>query len=150
MIKTGVRVVSALLIAVCAILGLYTVRFYSVSNSDVGIKVVCLLYEYNTVEDIDKRMDQLHKLCTEQVYDQLSVQNEEHFEAAYSRRSRNYPTGVKVVFDRPGLVVYALDNAVVYPADLWCFEYKIKDGLFSEVREYKLAGWREDDGGGLF
>lgn len=149
MIKKFVRATAILLIAVCATLGFYTVRFYSISNSDIGIRLVCLLYEYDSIEDIEGRMDQLRNLTSPDVYSQLNITNDAHYTAAYGRTG-SYPTGVKIVFDRPGLIVYALDNAKAYPSDLWCFEYKIEDGVFTEVREYKLVGWRTDSEGGLF
>lgn len=149
MIKTVVRTVSCVIIVVCAILGAYTVAFYSTDNDDLGIRMVCLLYEYDSTDEIAGRDETIASLCTPEVYNQLSPDNSEHFEATYGRIG-NYETQVKIVFTRPGLIVYALDSAVTYPTDLWVFEYRIKDGLFSSVQEYKLVGTRTDSGGGLF
>lgn len=145
-----IRIACIVVITLSAILGLYTVKFYSTDNSDLGIRMVCLLYEYDNIEEISQRRGRIKSLCSKDAYEQISISNPEHYANAYSLRTQNYQSIVRVVFDRPGLVVYALDNAVVYPTDLWCFEYKIKNGLFTDIREYKLAGWREDSGGGLF
>ncbi len=147
--KQFIRIVSIVIIVLCIFIGAYTVYFYSTDNSDLGVRMVCLLYEYEDFNELDARQEQIESLCTQDVFEQLSLNNSDHFKGTYGR-TQNFPTSVKVVFLRPGLVVYALDNYLVYPSDLWCFEYTITGGKFSEVREYKLVGKVTDDKGGLF
>lgn len=148
MVKHVIRAVSIVVILVCTFVGVYMVSFHNGGPSKAGVEFLRLLYEYDNYSEIETRQSWIKALCTEDVYDEVCLYNESHWQGTYQRTSP-LPAKVRVVLTRPGLIIYALDNAYVYPTELWCFEYKISKGLFSEVREYKLANLRTDKGGGL-
>lgn len=148
MVKHVVRAVSVVIILVCTFVGAYMMSFYNGDTSKAGVEFLRLLYEYNSFSEIEERQGWIKSLCTPEVYEELSVDNDSHWQGTY-RRTSPLPTKVRVVLTRPGLIIYALDNAYIYPTELWCFEYEITKGLFSEVREYKLANLRTDEKGGL-
>lgn len=136
---------------VSIILGYISVNTFQSSTAvdDIGISMVRLLYEYESITDVYAREDQIKSLCSPEVWETINFDNTAHFAGTWDR-TRNIPTVVRVVFTRPGLVVYALENDFVVPKDLWCFEYRIENGVFSEVREYQLVSMRRDKEGGLF
>lgn len=149
--KVFLRCFAALIMVVSIILGYISVNTFQSSTAvdDIGISMVRLLYEYESITDVYAREDQIKSLCSPEVWETINFDNTAHFAGTWDR-TRNIPTVVRVVFTRPGLVVYALENDFVVPKDLWCFEYRIENGVFSEVREYQLVSMRRDKEGGLF
>ena len=150
MTKWILRGVSILVIVVCIVWGSFMVITYSdKEDSDAGVAMVRLLYEYDQIQDVYDRQDQIRSQCSPEVWSELSSANDAHWNGTYER-TQNAETKVRIVMTRPGLVIYALENEFVYPAYLWCFEYEVDHGLFTSVREYKLVGMRESKDGGFF
>lgn len=149
--KVFLRCFAAFIMVISIILGYISVNTFQSSTAidDIGISMVRLLYEYESITDVYNREGQIKSLCSPDVWETINFDNTAHFAGTWDR-TRNIPTVVRVVFTRPGLVVYALENDFVVPRDLWCFEYRIENGVFSEVREYQLASMRRDKEGGLF
>ncbi len=147
--KWVVRGGCATVIVVCIVVGFFNVNFYGKHDEETGIALLRLLYEYESIDQVYERTDKIRNICSEDVWSLISPDNEEHFSATWGRIG-NFPTKVRVVSTRPGIIVYALDNEFIQPKDLWCFEYRIEHGVFSDVREYKMAALRENKEGGLF
>lgn len=148
LVKYILRGLSLAIILVCAIWGFYLVTSFEGSNEAVGIAMLRMLYEYGEIQDVYDREKQIQSQCSESVWDWISFWNDEHWSGTWSR-TRNLPSKVRVVFTRPGLIIYALENDFVYPTYLWCFEYKLERGVFTEIREYQLVGNRRSEDGGL-
>ena len=142
--KWTIRGLSIAIIVVCAVWGFYLVGMYQGVSDDSGVAMLRLLYEYDNIQDIYDRSDEIRARCSEDVWSTLSPDNEAHWKGTWER-TKNAPTKVRVVMERPGLIIYALDNEFVYPSYLWCFEYTIERGVFTDVREYKLVGSRSSN-----
>lgn len=148
MMRNIIRGVCVIVIVICTLLGSYMVFMHQDENTLFGIQMVMLLYDYDKYEEVQGRQEQIVALCSPTAFDALGCHNEERWPEIYGRIG-NYPCRVRIVFTRPGLVIYSLDTAQIYSADLWCFTYEIQGGQFTNVREYKLAGTWSDSKGGL-
>lgn len=149
MIKRAAQIICVVCIAFSAFLGFYMTSFMGRGSEDVGVEMVRLLYEYESLDELYGRLDAIERMCTEEACAILTPDNAEHFEGAWERTG-NLPTRVRIVWARPGMVVYALETEAQRQADLWCFSYELHKGLFDNVREYKLSATRRDAKGGLF
>lgn len=147
--KEFLRVLSAVVIVLCCITGYALINFYDSGNEEAGVALLQLMYDYQSIEEVFDREETLKALCTEEVYTQLSSNSKERLESAWGRTA-NIPTRVRVLFVRPGFIVYALENELVSKYDLWCINYEIDHGLFSEVREYELVSVLDGGRGGFF
>lgn len=148
-VKWFLRGACILIIVTCSVLGFYLVTDYQHSAEDVGVMMVRLLYEYDEISDVYSRSDSVRKLCTEDIWDELSPNNQAHFEGTWGRTG-NAPVKVRIVWSRPGVVVYALESSMSKTVELHSFVYELDGGLFSYVREYSLVSVKKDAGGGLF
>lgn len=148
-IERTVVAVCIVLIVATVLRGVYLVNHYTGGNDNVGVAMVRELYEYDTITDVYAREATLKSKCTREVWEQISWDNEAHWDGTWNR-TKNAPTKVRVVLSRPGLVVYALENDWVPRSSLWCFEYEVEHGLFTQIREYKLISIKESKDGGFF
>lgn len=148
MMRNIIRGVCIVVIVVCTLLGSYMVFMHQDEDTLFGVQMVMLLYDYDKYEEVQGRQERIAALCSQEAFDLLGCHNEQHWSASY-RRIGNYPCRVRIVFTRPGLVIYSLDTAQIYSTDLWCFTYELQGGQFTNVREYNLAGTWSDSKGGL-
>lgn len=147
--KWVIRGLSLTLIVICAVWGFYLVQMYHETYDDRGVAFLRMLYEYESIEDIYSRSKEIQSRCSDDVWEELDPSNEAHWKGTWER-TKNAPTKVRVVMERPGMIIYALDNEFVYPQYLWCFEYTIERGVFTSVREYQIVGKKSSEDGGFF
>ena len=149
MTKWLIRVAAIGIILISTVRGLYLVNTYSGGNESIGVAMLRLMYEYDSIEDVYDREDEIRSRCTDEVWKQINFDNQGHWDGAWER-TKNAPTRIRVLRTYPGLIVYAIESEFVHPAYLWCFEYTLDHGKFSSIREYQIVGLRESTDGGFF
>lgn len=135
-----VRGICFAIIILCAITGFLFVHTYNEAEIDVGVNLLRELYEYDRLQELYTREKSIRSKCTEEVWSQIGFNiNEKHYDKTWGK-TRDTTTKVRVVWTKPGIVIYYLENPYTFPEDLKCFEYTYSNGKFISVRETNLVG----------
>lgn len=101
----------------------------------IGIKAVNLLYSFNDIYELDKNMSELNKICTEKVYNELTIDNENRTLNTYLKFKED-SVKVKVIKSRSNYVLYRLKTDAISKDRLFVFIYDVNNkGKISYVRE---------------
>lgn len=101
-----------------------------------GYQLVKCLYEFEDVSELDSERDgQLKELVTDNVYDELTFDNEGRMLRTYLKL-KSEPVKVNIVRDANGLVLYRLETEKISMDRLFALVYETNsDGRISYVRE---------------
>ena len=101
----------------------------------LGEEAVKLLYDFGTVEQLDYQMNDLKKITTDAVFNQLTIDNEERTLNTYLK-FKNKAVTVKVVKSTSDYVLYRLETENISEDRLFAFFFDVDDsGKISYVRE---------------
>ena len=122
-------------------IGLYSLRDLAMKEEQAmgetpGYKLVKCLYEFENVSDLNSERDnQLKELVTDNVYDELTFDNEGRMLRTYLKLKSD-PVKVIIVRDVEGLVLYRLETEKINTDRLFALVYETdKIGKISYVRE---------------
>lgn len=106
-------------------------------NRSVGVLVVNTLYSYTSPQELDHNMVDLKKLCSEPVYNQLTIDNEERTLNTYLK-FKGEPVAVHIIKEQEGVIIYNLETRYISAERQFAFVYKTNRGKISEVTEYEV------------
>ncbi len=133
----GAFILFAVAFAVIVPISIYA-RVQSVAEDRVaalGEEAVKLLYDFGTVEQLDYQMNDLKKITTDAVFNQLTIDNEERTLNTYLK-FKNKAVTVKVVKSTSDYVLYRLETENISEDRLFAFFFDVDDsGKISYVRE---------------
>ena len=133
----GAFILFAVAFAVIVPISIYA-RVQSVAEDRVaalGEEAVKLLYDFGTVEQLDYQMNDLKKITTDAVFNQLAIDNEERTLNTYLK-FKNKAVTVKVVKSTSDYVLYRLETENISEDRLFAFFFDVDDsGKISYVRE---------------
>lgn len=133
----GAFILFAVAFAVIVPISIYA-RVQSVAEGRVaalGEEAVKLLYDFGTVEQLDYQMNDLKKITTDAVFNQLTIDNEERTLNTYLK-FKNKAVTVKVVKSTSDYVLYRLETENISEDRLFAFFFDVDDsGKISYVRE---------------
>lgn len=106
------------------------------SETTKGYELVKCLYEFEDVSELDEsRKETLKNLVTDNVYDELTFDNEGRMLNTYLRLKGD-PVTVEIVRDKEGVVLYRLHTDKISDDRLFELVYDLDDkGKISYVRE---------------
>lgn len=135
------------IIVFCAVFGFIAVQSRS-AKENLGVLAVKLMYEFDTIEDLNPQYERLHQVVSESAWEHLNINNDLRTINTYFK-FRNRPSKVQIVYYRDGLLLYNLITDAVPHQTLWAFQYDIVDGKIDNVREYRLVSLYNGKEGGL-
>lgn len=107
-------------------------------KSELGKNVVKMLYEFRSVDSLEFQMSALKNVTTEDVYNQLTVDNEERLLNTYLKFNEE---ASKVVVEKAtdSYVIYSLDCKTIDSTRKFIFMFSVNDdGKICWVRECEL------------
>lgn len=106
------------------------------SNSETkGCQLVKCLYEFENISELDETRDeQLKSLVTDNVYDELTFDNEGRMLSTYLKLKSD-PVKVVIVKDTEDVVLYRLETEKISSDRLFALVYEVNDNKISYVRE---------------
>lgn len=115
------------------------------SKQDIGLEVLNCLYTFDTSQMLNDNMQTLHSLCTNEVYNQLTIDNEERLLSTYLKFN-SCECRVKVITKSNGMILYNLVCDAINPNRLFLFCYSINDkNKICSVREAECLDFISDD-----
>ena len=136
-VKTIVKsIIPIVLIAIVTFMAvLYSRRMTDDKKAAIGEEAVKLLYDYGTIEQLDYQMSGLKEITTEEVFNQLTIDNEQRTLNTYLKFKQDSVT-VEIVKSTNQYVMYHLHTNNVSEERLFVFFFNVNDnGLIDNVRE---------------
>ena len=138
------KVITYLCIMISMLIVVYMGIRYYLHNSNIktddtntaGYQLVKCLYEFENVSELDSERDkQLKELVTDNVYDELTFDNEGRMLRTYLKL-KSEPVKVNIVRDTDGLILYRLETENISADRLFALVYETNsDERISYVRE---------------
>lgn len=142
-----VKTVAAVLfggVAVCALVYLVKLSTISDAKSALGEKAVHCLYSFGTLEQLDSQMSVLKSITTEDVFNQLTIDNEERALSTYLK-FKGCAVSANIVKSTSSYVMYTLNSAYVSPDRHFIFMFDVDNaGRISFVREVESIDFIEN------
>lgn len=105
------------------------------TKKDLGIQCVKALYEFSSGVELDKNMEIVKTICTDVVYSDLTIDNEERTLTTYLK-FENKPVKVNIVKSTGDYIYYTLDTETIDESRLFIFNFNVnEDGLIDWVKE---------------
>ncbi|MGL4950168.1 MAG: hypothetical protein ACRC5M_07270 [Anaeroplasmataceae bacterium] len=110
-----------------------------------GAKVVKLLYNFDTIEQLAVQDYDLEKLTTESAYKYLTVTNSDRALNTYLKFNKK-PTEVQILREgyssKGGYVLYTLNTTALSAGRKFLFMYDLEDGLVTNPREMECIDFK--------
>lgn len=134
LLLTGV--VMSVFIAIVALIVHYNrSKITDEMKEQLGIKCVKTLYEFSSGTELDQNMSVLKELCTDAVYSDLTIDNEERTLTTYLK-FENKPVKVNIVRSTADYVYYSLDTDAIDADRLFIFNFNVnKYGQIDWIKE---------------
>lgn len=121
-LKIGAIIASVLVVSVlCA---LPFLRQRRLNAKDVGLRALYAMYDFDTLEQLDRQMATLAECTTEEVYTQLTIDCENKTLETYLK-FKNEATSVIVLECTDDYIKYSLKNKFVSEDRQFIFMYKV-------------------------
>lgn len=115
-----------------------------VSAHVVGVQAVGYLYNFSNLEELDRNMEKLRKITTEEVYEQLTIDNTNRALSTYLK-FKGKPSYVTIDDQTNSYVSYHLKTAEVASSRKFIFMYNVNSsGLIDKVREVEAIDFISD------
>lgn len=131
---TGVCCLAAL-VTFC-LLTIYRNVVLEQKTAELGETAVKLLYDFGSAEQLDYQMIGLKEITSDEVFNQLTIDNEERTLNTYLK-FKNKPVSVNIIKSTSDYVLYSLDTECISEERLFVFFYKLNASgdKIVEVRE---------------
>lgn len=139
--KAWIRILVVAVIAASVLIGLiaYSRHLTDKKIAELGENAVKLLYDYGTVEQLDFQMSGLKEITTEEVFNQLTIDNEERTLNTYLKFKQDAVT-VNVIRSTDKYVMYHLQTNNVSANRIFVFFFTVNDkGLIDWVQEVEAV-----------
>lgn len=131
------------IMAVVLIAAALMLRNFSINSKGLGEELVRLLYEFDTVKDARDNSEIVKRIVTSEVYDQLTVDNEERYLTTYLK-FRNNPCRVVIIRSTKDYVLYSLNTESVDSRRIFALFYSVNsNGTIDYVREVECIDFVE-------
>lgn len=120
------------LIAIVVIVGM--IHNNKADSKVLGERAVMLLYDFGTVEQLNKQMTELKAITTDDVFNQLSIDNSGRTLNTYLK-FKNKPVTVNIIKSTSTYVLYSLETESISPERLFLFLFSVRGGKIDGVRE---------------
>lgn len=114
-------------------------------KKDLGVQAVNLMYNFNSLQELDANMQKLEDLTTSSVYRNLDINYATRVIDAYYKFKAS-PSKVIIINNTPNAVCYSLENEYIDISRTFLFRYEITDGKISKVNEYEIYRGIDDYG----
>lgn len=105
------------------------------NKSALGEQLVKALYDYDSVYELDAQMTIVKSICSEAVYNDLTIDNEQRTLTTYLKFKQD-PVHVIIHNSEYGYVLYSLQTDSVSEDRLFCLYYRIgAEGKIDWVKE---------------
>lgn len=128
----AISLLSLSLIAIVGIVGIIHVN--KVDSKTLGEQAVMLLYDFGTAEQLNKQMTELKAITTDDVFNQLSIDNSGRTLNTYLK-FKNKPVTVNIIKSTSTYVLYSLETESISPERLFLFLFSVRGEKIDEVRE---------------
>lgn len=163
MSRRVLRVIPIFIIVLAvSVLGfMYTIKLLKSDKDSIGVQAVKLLYDFESLDQLNQQMQSLEDICTPDVYTQLSATNQEKALNVYlkfklSEAVKNskmedtyYNPSVRILEEITssdgGYVLYTIDTPALSEGRLFIFSYKLdKHDKLSSVHEMEGIDFYRD------
>lgn len=104
-------------------------------KAKIGENAVLALYNFGTVEQLNQQMKDLKSICSEGVFNQLTIDNEDRTLNTYLK-FKNKATEVNIIKSTESYVLYTLNNDYISADRKFVFLFEInQNGVIDWVRE---------------
>ena len=115
-------------------------------KSDIGCRVVRLMYSFDSPAELVEGQVTLQELLTPSEFERLCIDDRLRAVNAYYKFGYS-ASRVEIVDFADGWVMYRLVNDNIDHYQLWLFMYDLnEDGLLCNIKEYKLLSMRSGGG----
>ena len=109
---------------------LLSLKFEIFTQGSLGIDAVNYLYNFKTIDDLDKNDKKLKDITTESAYESLTVTNSDKALNTYLKFKDN-AVSVEILSSGPGKVVYTLHSDSLSDGRKFIFLYEVN--LFGKI-----------------
>lgn len=103
-------------------------------NKVDATRVVGLMYSYQNLNELERNMEELEGLVSEEVYNQLSIDNTQRTLSTYLKFKQD-AVDVVIQEEGDGFVLFSLDSPHVTSSRLFVFLYRVENGRITWVEE---------------
>jgi len=127
--------VIVLLVMIATLVYLLMSNKQKIQSYQIGLDAVNYLYNFSSLEELDRNMDKLKQITTPEVYSQLTVDNTSRALSVYLK-FKGKPSLVEVDDFTTDQVSYHLKTETIASSRKFIFLYRTNsDGLIDKVRE---------------
>ena len=127
-------VASTIVLIICL---MFVNKYELISQGDVGVKAVKLLYDFNNINELADNLYDLKEMMTEKCYYKTTVLNSDKSLNTYLKLKKK-ATEVNIIDSKPGFVLYSLKNENITESRLFILSYRLNLlGDICEVREFE-------------
>lgn len=106
-------------------------------NEQLGIQVLTTLYEFETVDEFEKNMEEFQNYVSEDVFYQMTVDNTDRVLGVYLKLKGN-SCNVDIVESTSNYIVYHLISNSIERERLFLFCFSVENGKIIEIKEAEL------------
>ena len=122
---------------VIILLGSFCIKREIFSNGRVGVRAVKLLYQFKNINELEDNLKGLERMMTKKCYYDTTVLNSSKSLNTYLKFKKQKTT-VNILEQRPGFILYSLDNPNLTGTRLFIFSYDVNYlGKINKVREFE-------------
>lgn len=135
--KLPIILITILICILIVISGMFIIKREIISNGRVGSKAVKLLYEFDSVSELEDNLVKLRSMMTDRCYYSVTVLNSDKSLNTYLKFKKE-KTKVEILDSKPGFVLYSIKNPNISYDRLFIFSYRLNSsGKIKEVREFE-------------
>lgn len=138
--KVCIGITVAVSLVGVSVLGLAAVT--SGKSKSLGVKAVMLMYNFDTIEQLSEQMAELREITTPEIYEELTIDNEDRTLNTYLK-FRGNPVTVSIIKATGDYVMYSLTSESIGTDRIFMFLYETDNQKINYVREVECIDFVE-------
>lgn len=138
--KVCIGITVAVSLVGVSVLGLAAVT--SGESKSLGVKAVMLMYNFDTIEQLSEQMAELREITTPEIYEELTIDNEDRTLNTYLK-FRGNPVTVSIIKATGDYVMYSLTSESIGTDRIFMFLYETDNQKINYVREVECIDFVE-------